>query len=260
MATRETEAFVLRTVPIGDFDRLVVLLSAEDGRIEGVVRGARRFKSRFAAAVEPLSWVAVHYRQRPGRDLCSIDNLVMRRSAFEVMAHPERLTALSHVADVAVAVAVPAEARRPLVRLIHAILDALRAESAIPDDAVRLDLLRLYYDVWVCRLEGFWPDVSACGSCGATLTSGARVGIRDAGALCATCSRAATEPMLRLSSAAVELAAAMLRSGPSVVLGEAAPATVAAELSRVTAALLTSHLGRELRTLAAPRIPSFGGK
>ncbi len=54
MASRifKDKGLVLRTKVIGEADRLVTLLTLENGKIEAVARGARKMKSKLAAGVD----------------------------------------------------------------------------------------------------------------------------------------------------------------------------------------------------------------
>ena len=59
-------AVVLRTYKLGEADRIVVLLTAENGKVRAVAKGVRKTMSRFgraARADEPRALAAV---PRPG--------------------------------------------------------------------------------------------------------------------------------------------------------------------------------------------------
>ena len=64
---------MLRVQDLAEADRIVVLLTREHGRVEAVARGARRLKSRFGAALTPLSRVRASWRPRPNRELAKDD-------------------------------------------------------------------------------------------------------------------------------------------------------------------------------------------
>ena len=49
------DALVLRTYKLGEADRIVVFLTKDRGKKRGVAKGARRPRSRFTGALEPLT-------------------------------------------------------------------------------------------------------------------------------------------------------------------------------------------------------------
>lgn len=57
---------IIKTVPIGEYDRRVVILSKERGKIAAFAKGARRQNSRFLAATDCFCFGV--YRLYPGRD------------------------------------------------------------------------------------------------------------------------------------------------------------------------------------------------
>ena len=59
MASYQTKAIVLRTRNLGEADRIVVLLSEDHGKIEAVVKGARRQRSRFVGNTLPFNYLNV---------------------------------------------------------------------------------------------------------------------------------------------------------------------------------------------------------
>ena len=49
-----TEAVVLRVSDLGDYDRVVTLLTAQLGKVSAVAKGAKRSRRRFGAALSPF--------------------------------------------------------------------------------------------------------------------------------------------------------------------------------------------------------------
>src|SRR3970040_2058331 len=58
------DALVLRTYKLGEADRIVVFLTRDRGKKRGVAKGARRQRSRFVGALEPLTQVRVAYFEK----------------------------------------------------------------------------------------------------------------------------------------------------------------------------------------------------
>ncbi|KFF31013.1 DNA repair protein RecO [Bifidobacterium bombi] len=54
MALFRDEGIVLRTVKLGEADRIVTLLTRGHGKVRAVAKGVRRVKSRFGSRVEPF--------------------------------------------------------------------------------------------------------------------------------------------------------------------------------------------------------------
>src|SRR6478672_1051381 len=52
-----TEAVVLRSIRLGEADRVLHLYTEAHGRVGAVAKGVRKTKSRFGARLEPLSHV-----------------------------------------------------------------------------------------------------------------------------------------------------------------------------------------------------------
>ena len=61
MPLYSSEALILRTYKLGEADRIVVFLSRDRGKKRGVAKGARRARSRFLGALEPLTRVNVAF-------------------------------------------------------------------------------------------------------------------------------------------------------------------------------------------------------
>ncbi|HXP91291.1 MAG TPA: DNA repair protein RecO [Fibrobacteria bacterium] len=69
MATLRLRAVVLRRIPYGDTSWILHVFSREQGSVGLMARGARRPKSPFAGALEPLGLSELEVVAKPGRDL-----------------------------------------------------------------------------------------------------------------------------------------------------------------------------------------------
>ena len=65
MSLSRDQAIVLRTLKLGEADRIITLLTKEHGRIRAVAKGVRRTKSKFGARLEPGSMVEIQLYSPP---------------------------------------------------------------------------------------------------------------------------------------------------------------------------------------------------
>src|SRR5215212_1950278 len=80
------EALVLRTYKLGETDRIVVFLTRDRGKKRGVAKGARRQRSAFAGALEPLTEVRVAYFESERRELVGLNYAETVRSPLSMAA------------------------------------------------------------------------------------------------------------------------------------------------------------------------------
>src|SRR6266480_185007 len=67
----ETEAVVLRSIRLGEADRVLHLYTQRRGRVGAVAKGVRRVRSRFGGRLEPLSRVQLVLHEGRG-ELCTV--------------------------------------------------------------------------------------------------------------------------------------------------------------------------------------------
>jgi hypothetical protein len=88
MSSHKAHAFVLRSHPFGEADRVVVFFSEEFGLLRGVAKGSRKLKSRIAGALEPLTLVKVMFVDKPGRELAVVTGCEAVRSLYGALEAP----------------------------------------------------------------------------------------------------------------------------------------------------------------------------
>jgi DNA repair protein RecO (recombination protein O) len=143
------DALVLRTYKLADADRIVVFLTRDRGKKRGVAPHARRTRSRFRGALEPLTEIRVAYFEREQRELVSLNYAEAVRSPLAVPT-PEALACSHYFAELLDAWAPEANPDERLFRLGCSALEAL-AQGAPPDALSR------YFECWLLRLQGVYP-------------------------------------------------------------------------------------------------------
>jgi DNA repair protein RecO (recombination protein O) len=171
------DALVLRTYKLGETDRIVVFLTRDRGKKRGVAKGARRPRSRFVGSLEPLTEVRVAYFEKERRELVGLNYAEMRRSPLALESE-DALGYISYFAELLDEWAQDADADDRLYRLGASMLDGLAA-------GVPVQPLARYFEYWVLRLQGVYPEARDTLSEGAQrfLATARAVGPRDAGCL-----------------------------------------------------------------------------
>jgi DNA repair protein RecO (recombination protein O) len=144
------DALVLRTYKLGEADRIVVFLTRDRGKKRGVAKGARRPRSRFTGALEPLTEVSVAYFEKERRELVGLNYAETRRSPL-LLGSPDALGYVSYFAELLDEWAQDADADDRLYRLGASMLDALAAGAPV-------EPLARYFEYWLLRLQGVYPE------------------------------------------------------------------------------------------------------
>ena len=174
------DALVLRTYALGEADRLVVFLTRDRGKKRGVAKSARRQRSRFMGALEPLTEARVAYFESARRELVGLNYAETIRSPLK-MASPLAQDGLTHAAYFAELLnewAQDADADERLYRLGASMLDALAAGAPV-------EPLARYFEYWLLRLQGLYPGGNDSWSDGARafLAAARTVAPHDIGAV-----------------------------------------------------------------------------
>ena len=182
----ETQAIVLKSFSLSEADRIVTFLTEENGLERLSLRGAKRLQNRFGGRVELFSTVKILYRQKEDTELGRLDEVEIIESFFHLAAKTHVYQALSHLAEVLLATTPMHEPNHKLYRMMRACLKAVADFSEQPLSVL---LVIGYFEIWLLRLAGFWPDFRRCAECRARLLSDNSIyySPADAQVRCAVC-------------------------------------------------------------------------
>ncbi len=237
------DALVLRTYKLAEADRIVVFLTRDRGKKRGVAPHARRPRSRFAGALEPLTEVRVAYFEKEQRELVNLNYAEPVRSPMAT-PNPDAFGYSAYFAELLDAVAADADPEERLYRLRTATLQALTAGTPVTP-------LARYFEYWVLRLQGVYPPDVTCTDCGTDFEAGesAFLAVDGHGLVCRTCHGAHGTDDRFLSARALAFVRGARRVGPQEAASLGASEPALRELETAHRALLGAHLDRQLKSV-----------
>ncbi len=233
MSLYRDRAVVIRTHDLGEADRIVVLLTAEHGKVRAVAKGIRKTKSRFGGRLEPLNHVSLLLYE--GRELDIVnqaESVETRRALLDDLDRLTRGLAMLEAVDRLT------PDREPVPHLYRMLVGALRTLGANPSPLV----VPAFF--WkVLAAEGVRPQLAACVRCGEPEPLVA-FDLDEGGVLCRNCRQGTA-----ISPAALQLLRQILGGGLNAALAtEPTPATH--EVSALATRAMEHHLERGLRVVA----------
>ena len=234
MGLYREEGVVLRTLRLGESDRIVTFLTRGRGKVRAVAKGVRKTRSRFGGRLEPLGHVALLLYE--GRELDvvtqaeSLEHFGVLRDDLDRLAKAHVLLEVTdHVA----------QERQANVRLYQMLLGSLRALGAHDSP-----LLVPAFILKVLASEGAQPVIEDCAGCGAAGPT-AGFDLIEGGVLCSDCARRTSAPAI--SPEALDLVRRVLTGDLVGALNHTAtPAT--SEVDRLATRSFEHHVERRLRS------------
>ncbi len=231
MATFRDEGVVLRTIKLGEADRIVTFLTPEHGKVRAVAKGVRKAKSRLAGRLEPMTHVSMMCWK--GRELDVVTQVEVVDHFRQVRLDLDRMPAAFTMLE---AVDLLAVERQPMPGLFRALTGGLRTLCEDPSPALLgAFLLR------VLAIEGVGPVVDSCAACGedADLVSFDE----HVGGFCCRSCRSGTAVAPETVVLARQVLGGQLRAALATPSSRAT-----AELERLATAAVEYHLDRRLRS------------
>jgi DNA repair protein RecO (recombination protein O) len=243
--TYKTEAVVLRSIRLGEADRVLHVYTLDRGRVGAVAKGIRKTKSRYGARLEPLSHVELMLHQGSG-ELHTVTGVELLHSHHEAREDSYRLGVALAGAEAVLRLFTEQEANPKAFGALVRFLDVVDDLPARTEARPAVDPLALAFQLKLLWLSGYQPHLDACADCGAEdglVGYSARAG----GMVCGACANGT----LSVTPASLATMRALLRA----TLAEAAAFALGERETRETAAVINAsheyHGGFRLRTLSA---------
>jgi DNA repair protein RecO (recombination protein O) len=233
MAIYREVGIVLRTMRLGESDKIVTIVTEHRGKVRAVAKGVRKTKSRFGGRLEPLSHVQLQlYEGRNLDTITQVEGIDHFKAIREDLSRLGQATTMLEVVDAIV------QEGEQNPRLYQMLLGALRTLEASPSPLV----VPAFF--WkLLAHEGYRPILDMCASCGSTDEDLVAFDLTEGGTLCRNCARGT-----RLTPEALGLLRRILGGDLVAVLAE--PTTQAGyEVEHLATRALEHHLERKMRSV-----------
>ncbi|MBI4382465.1 MAG: DNA repair protein RecO [Nitrospinae bacterium] len=233
-----TRAIVLRSVNLSETDKIVTFMTEKFGKIKGVAKSARKIKSRFGAALEPMSYIQLIYFGKENQELFKINHCDIIQSFQSLREDFAKLYTGVYFAEL---FDVLLKEGDHCAALFQFLLDSLvRAQ-----DLDHLETLRRLFELRLISLLGYAPKLNHCILCKKNPSPGwIGFSYHRGGIVCESCSgREKTEIKFRPGTLNYLKKLSIMdvkHAGRLKIPKEAEP-----EIEMVTHRLVLSHLGRE---------------
>lgn len=185
MDTITVSGMVLSAMPVGEYDKRIVLLTASQGRLSAFVRGARRPSSTLLAASRPFA--TGDFTLYPGRDSYTVQSASVREYFAGLSQDAVGMAYGCYFMEAAGFYSEENVQSKELLNLLYLSLKALE-NPALPNE-----LVKMIFELRLFAVDGEYPQVFECSLCKKALTSG-WLFVRRGSCTCESCRGLVKEP------------------------------------------------------------------
>lgn len=173
------DGLVIRQTDYGENDRLLTLLTADNGKILMTAKGARSMKSKAQSLCNLFTYANYEFYEKNGRRWMSGGSV--NEGFYGLSGDMEGFALACYIVQLAGEITgegVPApEVLRMTLNTLYAIENKLKPCAQI----------KSAYEIFAASESGFCPDMSVCGDCGKTFDTDGWLDIMNGRLVCPEC-------------------------------------------------------------------------
>jgi DNA repair protein RecO (recombination protein O) len=158
MPNASTQAFVLGTSTFSEQDKLVHLLTKERGILKAIAPGALKNRNRFGSLLELFTEGEFQYYWKEDKEMITLSKGDIVKSNFNTVSDPKNIFYFYLVSEILLRFVPYSHKDKRIYRLVKALLEN-RAQG------IKMNLLLLYFLIWILRIEGMMFNPAICHNC-----------------------------------------------------------------------------------------------
>ena len=173
------KGLVLKTMQRTDSDRLIVLFTAERGKITVCAKGSRSSKNKILPCIEPFAYSEFVLYEKDG--FFWIKEAVLLENFYSIREDVVKLALASYICEVLDITVYENMQELELLRL------GLNSLYAISTDLRSMKMIKAVFEMRAAALLGFAPSVNACSVCHSHSGTEFWLSLHDGEAVCSRC-------------------------------------------------------------------------
>ena len=238
--TIQISGMVLSSMAVGDYDKRLVILSKERGRITAFARGARKQNSSLMACTRPFAFGSFSVYE--GRDAYTLQSAEISCYFEELSSDMEAISYGFYLLEFAGYYTRENENESQMLYLLYLSIKALLNKH------LENRLVKVIFELRSMQINGEYPQVFTCGHCGKELTNG-YFSSSKSGMVCSDC-KATCKDGIWIGDAATYAMQFILSSPIQKLYTFTLSHFVLNELERVTEMYKKRYIDREFQSLS----------
>ena len=235
------DGLVISEKTTGESNRLVTILTRDRGVIRAFANGARKIKSRSAAATELLCYS--NFTIFKNRDTYSIDEASPIQVFFELRSDIVKLSLAQYFCELARELVPEAVESEIYLRTV------LNSLHFLAKDKRDFNIIKAVTELRLIAAAGYTPDLVACSLCGEFETGQMWFDTAEGTIFCEKCAEGMPTSAKKLSASTLAAMRHIIYSEFDKVYNFTLPAEAAAQLSQVSEEYLKNQVERSFNTL-----------
>lgn len=244
-----TDAIVLKSINLGEADKIVTFFTRRYGKIQGVAKGVRRIKSRFGASLEPLTYINLIYFGKEHTNLYKINTSDILEPFNKLKEDFDKLKKSLFICDIVNSTLKELDVNLKIFELFLNTLKIINRAKEIEKVDILLDIFSLRF----LSASGFTPKLNNCIYCNKILTLNSthseRLGfhISKGGVVCKECLNG-SEDVVRINSGIINFMKKAMIMNLSNLDRLSMPYKMERELHKIILDYINIHIDRKLKS------------
>ncbi len=235
----ELTGMVLKSSPVNDYDKRIVILTKERGKVTAFAKGARRPKSTFSAGSRPFSFG--RFTLYPGQNAYSMSGMNIENYFEELMQDFEGMCYGCYFLEIADYYGQEGMEATDMLKLIY------QSFRALLNKKISNKLIRYIFEIKMLEINGEYPQVFECINCGSKQQLH-NISVASGGMICDECLKAVSMPF-KINESTLYTLQYVLSSSIEKLYSFTVNNTVMEELRVVMSRCMSEYVDKEFKSL-----------